>query len=109
MSVQVPVEELPSVARDYDDSAYVLISVTEGPPRITHSSVRFESGNIVVSVGRRAAGALSANPHVSILWPSTVAQPMSLIVDGIASGHAEEAGEVRIAPATAVRHRPASG
>jgi len=110
MSVQVPVEEIAGAAGDYGDAAYVLISAIDGPPRITHSMVQFDSGDIVVSVGQRAASALAANPQVSVLWPATAAQSMSLIVDGVASaGAPNEGGEVRISPTGAVRHRPASG
>ena len=35
--MQVPIEEIPQVAADYGDSAYVLAGASEGPPRIAPS------------------------------------------------------------------------
>jgi hypothetical protein len=113
MSMQVPIEEIPQVAADYGDSAYVLAGASEGPPRITHSMVAFADGQLVVTVGRWAAAAIAANAAVSVLWPATTDQSMSLIVDGRATLGGDDDGnrdgEVRIAPSGAVRHRPASG
>lgn len=110
MSVQIPIEEIQAAAADYPVAAYVLVSSAEGPPRVTHSLVAFDDGEIRVSVGRQAAAALVANPRVSLLWPATASQSMSLIVDGTVVGPVDaDGGEVRIAPTSAVRHRPASG
>jgi hypothetical protein len=113
MSMQVPIEEIPQVAVDYGDSAYVLAGAGAGPPRITHSMVTFAEGQLVVTVGRRAAAAIAANAEVSVLWPATTDQSMSLIVDGRARFDEDRdglrSGEVWIAPSGAVRHRPASG
>lgn len=111
--MQVPIEEIPKVAADYGDSAYVLSGASDGPPRITHSMVAFADGRLVVAVGRRAAAAIAANSEVSVLWPATTDQSMSFIVDGhatlVGDSDGDRAGEVRIAPSGAVRHRPASG
>lgn len=110
MSVPVPMEEIEAAAADYGPAAYVLVSSTTGPPRITHSPVAFVDGALVVSVGRRAAVALVANPAISVLWPATESQSMSLIVDGTAVAPIPaDGGEIRVVPSTAVRHRPASG
>ena len=110
MSMQVPIEDLPEAAAEYGNSAYVLVSSAEGPPRVTHSSVRFDGSDILVSIGRRAAEELAANPALSVLWPATRSQSMSLIVDGAVSGAVDVDGdEIRIVPSGAVRHRPASG
>jgi hypothetical protein len=108
MSIQVPVKDLEQCAADYGPAAYVLVGVLDGPPRVTHSSVRFESGDLVVSVGRRAAAALVVNPDVCVLWPATKDQSMSLIVDGEVVDPIDPAGgDVRVRPVGAVRHRPA--
>ena len=108
MSIQVSLEDIESYTVDYGLAAYVLAGVAEGPPRVTHSAVRFDRGDIVVSVGRRAAAALGDNPEVCVLWPATVDQSMSLIVDGEVVGTVDpEGGDVRIRPTGAVRHRPA--
>jgi len=108
MSIQVSLDEIPTVALDYGGAPYVLVSLADGPPRITHSLVRFESGDLLVTLGRRSASAVADNPLVSVLWPAAGAQPMSLIVDGVAVSEGGQA-EFRIKPTSAVRHRPASG
>ncbi len=110
MSIPVALDEIESAAADYGPTAFVLVSSHDGPPRVTHSLVRFESGTVVVTVGPRTAAALAVNPTASILWPATASQSMSLIVDGIAAEpFPEDGGEVAIVPSGAVRHRPASG
>lgn len=110
MSIPIPVQEIAAAAADYGDSAYVLISGSAGPPRVTHSMIAFDEGELVVSIGRRAAAALADNREVSVLWPATDEQSMSLIVDGsVARPVDPEGGEVRIVPTGAVRHRPATG
>ena len=114
MSMQVPLNEVESAATDHASVAFVLVSSAEGPPRVTHSSVRFESGAIVATVGRRSTDALAVNPAVTVLWPANASQSMSLIVDGIvddvvADPTGNGGGEIRIAPTGAVRHRPAPG
>lgn len=108
MSMQVAIEELPTVTAEYGPSAYVLVGAPEGPPRVTHSAVAWIDGEIEVSVGRRAAAALAANPTGCVLWPATVDQSMSLIVDVAFAGDLDgDGGPVRLRPTGAVRHRPA--
>ena len=110
MSVQVPIDDLADAAADYGDTAFVLVSTPGGPPRVTHSMVRFEDGAIVVSVGARTAPVLVDAPAVAVLWPADESQSMSLIADGeVSVPPAADGGEIRIRPTGAVRHRPASG
>lgn len=109
MSVPVPIDELAGVVRAYGESAYVLVSAAEGPPRVTHSVVEIDEGGAMrASVGRRAAAALAANGTACVLWPATVDQSLSLIVDAALDGPIDEdGGSVRLRPTGAVRHRPA--
>jgi len=108
MSIQVPIADLESCAADYGTAAYVLVGAAQGPPRVTHSSVRFDGVDFVVSIGRRAAAALTANPEVCVLWPATSDQSMSLIVDGeVVDPVDPDGGDVRIRAIGVVRHRPA--
>lgn len=110
MSIQIPLDQIEAAATDFGGTAFVLVSAAEGPPRITHSFVRFEGSELIVSIGGRAAAALAGNPSVAVLWPSTVEQSMSLIADGETVGSVEpDGGEVRIALTGAVLHRPATG
>lgn len=108
MSVQIPLDELAEHAVDYGPAAYVLASSVDGPPRVTHSMVRFDGAELVVTVGRQAATAFGVNPAACLLWPATRNQSMSLVVDGDVIGPVDpEGGELRIRPTGAVRHRPA--
>ncbi|MEQ8841159.1 MAG: hypothetical protein RIB98_09260 [Acidimicrobiales bacterium] len=109
MSVPVPLDEIEAAAAAYGGSAFVLVSSIDGPPRVTHSFVRFESSRLRVSIGRRSAAALATNSSVSVLWPADASQSMSLIVDGVVVDPIDdEGGTVAIEPTGAVRHRPAS-
>lgn len=108
MSMQVPVEELPANAAEYRPAVYVLTGDGDGPPRVTHSSIRWDGNDAVVSVGRRSVAAVRVNPGVSLLWPATLDQSMSLIADGAVIGDIDDdGGELRIRFTGAVRHRPA--
>lgn len=108
MSISVKVEELESHVDGYARGAYVLVSTVGGPPRVTHSSIRFEGTELVVAVGRQSAAALGANPELCILWPATDDQSMSLIVDATVRGEIDpDGGDVRVTPTSAVHHRPA--
>ena len=107
MSMQVPVSELSRHAADYGPGVYVVIGDGDGPARITHSSIRWEGDDIVVGVGGRSVAALRTNPAVSLLWPATADQSMSLIADGIAGEPLADDGVLTIRITGAVRHRPA--
>lgn len=109
MSIQVPVAELAGVAAGYGESAYVLVGVGDGPPRVTHSRVEVdEEGVVTASIGRRAAAALRTNPTTCVLWPAAGDEPMSLIADAELDGDgADDGGPVRLRVTGAVRHRPA--
>lgn len=109
MSIQIPVVELAGVAACYADSAYVLVGVGDGPPRVTHSRVEVDDeGVVTASIGRRAAAALRTNPTACVLWPAAGDEPMSLIADAELDGDvADDGGPVRLRATGAVRHRPA--
>ncbi len=109
MSKQVPLNELEAAATDYGDTAYAVVNSDEGAPRVTHVRVRFDGESIEMLLGRGAASAARANPMMSLVWPATADQSMSLIVDGQAEVLREPSPEtaVRMRATGAVRHRPA--
>lgn len=109
MSQQVPLNELEAASADYGDTAYAVVNSAEGAPRVTHVRVRFDGESIEILLGRGAASAARANPTMSLVWPATADQSMSLIVDGQAEVMEEPASEtaVRMRATGAVRHRPA--
>ena len=106
MSMQVPVELLPEVVRRYGQSAYAAVSDPAGPPRVTHVMPTFTGATLTFGLGRTSCALLEANPHLSLLWPATHPETMSLIVDADVLGVAAD-GTVTVRAAAAVRHRPA--
>jgi len=64
---------------------------------------------IEILLGRGAASAARSNPSMSLVWPATADQSMSLIADGQAEVLEEPTPEtaVRVRVTGAVRHRPA--
>ncbi len=109
MSIKVPLDGLSTVAAEYGPTAYVVSGAGDGAPRITHVTPRFDEGSIEVVLGGAAARAALQNPEVSLLWPATVEQSMSLIIDGraVVDGEPGPDSLVRVTPVSAVRHRPA--
>ncbi len=109
MSQQVPLGELESASADYGDTAYAVVNSTKGAPRVTHVRVRFVDDTVEILLGRGAACAARENPSMSLVWPATADQSMSLIVDGQAEVLEEPAPQtaVRMRLTGAVRHRPA--
>lgn len=106
-------EELPDAVELYGPTAYVLTGGADGRPRVTHCATEVGPGLIRVRLGRSAAANARDRPTVSVLWPATTDQSMSLIVDGVATVLGEHGGdgaddvEVEIEVSAAVRHRPA--
>ena len=109
MSIRVTADELAEVAADYGTTAYVLTGGDDGRPRITHCTVEVADGRIRTRLGRSASADAAARPAVSVLWPATSSQSMSLIADGTAVVWGEPAPdtEVLIEVEGAVRHRAA--
>lgn len=106
MSMEVSLDTLESVALTHGSTAYAVVSSPEGPPRITHVSPQFSGATITFGLGRRSIELLEDNRLLGLLWPATDQQSMSLIVDAEV-GDVLEDGTVRVAPISAVRHRPA--
>ncbi len=109
MSVKVPLDELGLVAEEYGPTAYVVCGSGDVSPRITHVTPVFDGAAVTVVLGGGASRVALENPQVSLLWPATTEQSMSLIVDGVAEVDGEPGPDtrVRITPTGAVRHRPA--
>lgn len=109
MSQQVSLEALEAAAADYGDTAYAVVNSAHGAPRVTHVRVVFVGAEIEILLGRGAASAARESPTMSLVWPATADQSMSLIVDAEAEVLEDPAPEtaVRVRPTGAVRHRPA--
>ena len=109
MSVPVPLEKLREAIGERGAVAFLLTVSDDGRPHAVQCPVRWDGDALAVEVGRRSAANAAARPNVSLLYPAQTATDYSLIVDGTAtSGARGEKPGLRIAPATAVLHRPAA-
>jgi hypothetical protein len=105
--MEIPLSELTEAAASYGPTAYAAVSDPQGSPRVTHVRPRAEAGLLHFGLGRRSVQLLATNPHLTLVWPATSDQSMSLIVDADVIGAASEDGIVQVRPMRAVRHRPA--
>lgn len=107
MSIRVDVGELAAAAAEHP-FAYLLTVGDDGVPHAVALRVRVEGDEVVVQCGAGTAANASQRPSVALVWPPVEPDGYSLIADGEA--RAEQVGEqwtVRVAPRSAVRHRPA--
>lgn len=102
MSHPVAPEHLAAAFADYTEG-YLLSVTPESTTRAVAVQPRYVDGLVVVGAGRSTAANVSANPAVTVLCPPTVARGFTLLMDGIAT---VVDGEIRIAPTSAVLHRP---
>jgi len=106
MSIPVPLDELRDVAVGQAPFAYLLTVTDEQRAHAVAVTVSIDDGVVACQAGKGSCANATARPHVSLLWPPATAGDYSLIVDGQAS---VDGSTVRVAPARAVRHRPAPG
>ncbi len=106
MSIPVAPDELQAVAGKYGPAAYVLTTGTDSRTHVTHAAVVVSDGEIHCHLGRGASANATSRPGVTVLWAATVDEPMSLIVDGVASLEGDD-GSFVIATDSAMLHRAA--
>ena len=104
MSIPVSLDEVREVASRQAPFAYLLTVTDDASAHAVAVTVSIGDGIIVCDAGKGWCANASARPNVSLLWPPATVGDYSLIVDGKAS---VDGSTVRIAPARAVRHRPA--
>ena len=109
MSVPVPLEKLREAIDERGPVAFLLTVSDDARPHAVQCPVGWDGDALAVEVGRRSAANAAARPNVSLLYPARTAGDYSLIVDGTAASAARgEKHGLRIAPTTAVLHRPAA-
>lgn len=106
MSIPVELDEVRSVAAGQAPFAYLLTVSDDASPHAVAITPAIGAGDITFEAGKRSCANALARPNVSLLWPPARSDDYSLIVDGTAS---VDGSTIRIAPARAVRHRPAPG
>lgn len=104
MSIEVTIDELPTVVADRGPDAY-LVTVRDTRPHVVAVSVVAKDGTLVVGAGRRTSINIVDRPLATLLWPVSEAHPKhSLLVDGTA--RLTEDGEwLVITPTSAILHR----
>jgi hypothetical protein len=109
VSVEVALDRLRQECERRGSHAFVLTVSDAGRPHVTATTVRWEAGELVVSVGARTARNAMDRPDVALLWPVADADGFSLIVDGTAGASPEGGGRLAIRPTKAVLHRSRPG
>lgn len=109
MSKVVAPEDLHSVALPYGTSPFLLHS-SNGSVRINHVSVESSEASaevIVQGFGRGLASRLTPELALSLLWPSTTTDGLSLIADGTGAIDENDPEALTFTVSKAVLHRPA--
>ena len=105
MSVAVPVAELSAAIEGQIGWCYLLTVSDGGQPRILAVTPQdLGDGMLRFEVGKGTGENVSTRPSVTLLFPPSTPESMSLIVDGTAT---IEAGSVSFVAKTAVMHRSA--
>lgn len=106
MSMKVELGELAERLDDYG-FAYLITVGDAGRAHVLAVTPELTDAGLAVSgVGRHSVANAGARPDVTLVWPPTTDGGYSLIVDGVAS---VGDGELTVAPARAILHRPAPG
>jgi hypothetical protein len=104
MSIPVDVADLATALQDF--GAGYLLTTSGGTVKVVTVEPTVTDGAVLVEgAGKGTVANLADNPVMTLVFPPREPRGFTLLVDGIA----EVAGDdVRITPATAVLHRPAS-
>jgi len=105
MSIPVDVADLAKALTDFG-AGYLLTASAEGRVKAVTVEPEVLDGALVVrGPGRGSSANVAANPAVTVLFPPREPRGFTLLVDGTATVDGED---VRVTPASAVLHRPAS-
>ncbi len=107
MSIPVEIDDLRSALDDYG-WAYLLTVRDDQRPHAVAVTPTWDGDELVAAVGRGTARNAATRPQVSLCYPPPTPDGYSLIVDGAATVlDGDGASVLRLAPVTAVKHRPA--
>lgn len=105
MSIPVSVDRLAEALADFG-AGYLLSASSAGLVKVVTVEPTVVDGALLVTgPGRGTVGNVAVNPQVTLAFPPIEPRGFTLLVDGIAEQRGED---LRIAPATAVLHRPAA-
>ena len=104
MTIPVDVADLPQRLTEFG-RGYLLTSSAGRVKAVSVRAVPDAAGLLVPAPGRGSLANVAANPEVTLLFPPLDDPGLTLLVDGAA---AVEGDDVRVVPASAVLHRPAT-
>jgi hypothetical protein len=105
MSIPVDVAHLATALADFGPG-YLLTAGANGRVKVVTVEPSVVAGVLVVSgAGRGSSTNIAANPAVTLLFPPARPRGFTLLVDGTAELHGEDA---RVTPTSAVLHRPSA-
>jgi hypothetical protein len=106
MSIPVEIADLVPATERYG-WAYLLTVRDDQRPHVVAVDPVWSDDVLQMTVGRGSAANAARRSQVSLCYPPLEPDGYSLIVDGTADVDLD-AGSIRLAPATAVLHRPAT-
>jgi hypothetical protein len=105
MSIAVSLDDLAGVLADHP-WGYLVTVRDDGRAQTLAIPTVFDGGSLTATVGKGTAANLVVRPNVTLVFPGTDGEAMSLIVDGDATVTGDR---VEVRPTWAVLHRPALG
>jgi general stress protein 26 len=105
MSIAVSLDDLAGVLADHP-WGYLVTVRDDGRAQTLAIPTVFDGGSLTATVGKGTAANLVARPNVTLVFPGTDGEAMSLIVDGDATVTGDR---VEVRPTWAVQYRPALG
>ena len=106
MSVAVDLAELPTAIARQIGWCYLLTVSDDGQPRVLAVAPEIAAdGSLRFEVGRGTAANVAARPAITLVYPPTTPEAMSLIVDGTAT---IDGSSVVLTAGWAVLHRSAA-
>jgi len=103
MSIAVPLDQLEERLAQFP-WGYLMTVRDDGRAQGLAVPTHLVDGVLVATIGRSAAGNAAARPNVTMIFPGSSGEELSLIVDGDARVNGDR---IEVTPTSAVLHRPA--
>lgn len=111
VSIPVSLDRLRAEVQHFQVGAYLLTVSDDASPHCVAVVVSWIDDELVMESGNRTKANAAARPSVSLLWPPTVSDGYSLIVDATVTatrGTGQGDNTITVRPTRAVLHRPAA-
>jgi hypothetical protein len=111
VSIPVSLDRLRAEMQHFEVGPYLLTVSDDASPHCVAVAVSWTGDELAMGTGNRTKANAAARPSVSLLWPPTVADGYSLIVDAtvtVTRGTGAGDNTITVRPTRAVLHRPAA-